>query len=141
MTDSPILTDADHKFLEQFHNSGLGNAGRFSHREHVRLAWEAMSGRGLVEGLEMITRLISGIAQAQGDPLRYHETLTLFWGRIVHHAIQTRPELGSFDDFLAQFPLLLEKGLPLRHWSAGTLWANSARSDWAEPDLRPLSEY
>src|SRR5262249_424830 len=134
--DLHTLTEVDRRFLERFHMDDRGKPIRFSHREHVRLAWEVMRGRELGDGLEIITRLISGIAHEHGEVLRYHETLTLFWGRIVHHAILARPGLGSLDEFTEEFPFLLDKGLPLQHWSAGILWADSARTGWSEPDLR-----
>ncbi len=134
------MTDADRIFLEQFHTGGTENSGRFSHREHLRLAWEVMRAKGLNEGLDTIRRLIRGIAQSHGDTLRYHETLTLFWGRIIHHTIQTRPQISSFDRLLAEFPFLLDKSLPLRHWSAGILLADSARRIWTVPDLRRLPD-
>ncbi len=100
-----------------------------------------MRANGLTEGLETIRRLISGIAESHGDPLRYHETLTLFWGRIVHHTIQARPEISSFDRLLAEFPFLLEKSLPLRHWSPEILWADSAKRIWTVPDLLRLPDF
>src|SRR5262245_37601326 len=97
---SSHLTDSDQIFLQHFHNRGSHQPANFSHREHVRLAWEVMRGRNLEEGSRVITRLISGIAQGAGNPLRYHETLTLFWGRIVHHSIGASPDIASFDGFL-----------------------------------------
>jgi len=140
------LKDEDRRFLEGFHSNGPKTGShsapfRFSHREHVRLAWEVMQGRELGDGLDMITRLLKGIAESHGDALRYHETLTLFWGRIVHHAIRARPEIQGFDNFVTRFPFLLDKGLPLRHWTSGALWGVSARLGWTEPDLQSMPEF
>ena len=76
--------------------------------------------------------------RVKGQGIDYHETLTVFWAQIVHHAIHAGSGIDDFDAFLASFPFLLDKGLPLRHWRSGMLWSESSRAGWTEPDLLPL---
>jgi hypothetical protein len=129
------LEDKDLGFLEDFHNHRLES---FGHRDHLRLAWVLTKthGLGISEGL--IRQGIKEFAEYQGTGNRYHETLTMFWIRIVNHAIQARPDINNFEVFLESFPFLLDKNLPIRHWTSERLWNDSARRRWIEPDLRPI---
>lgn len=129
------LDEENRRFLNAFHERTLE---RLSHRDHLRLAWAIMRGHELDEGLELLRRGIKGLAEEQGAVNRYHETLTQFWGRIIHHAVHARTEIRDFDSFLASFPFLLDKTLPLRHWTSEVLWGDPARSAWSEPNIVPL---
>lgn len=130
-----LTAQTDRTFLDSFHERSLD---RFPHMDHLRLAWIVMRAHGLDEGLRIIRRGIREFAEYQGAAGRYHETLTMFWGLLVNHAIGAHPEIGNFDEFLASFPFLLDKGLALRHWTNDSLWSNQARARWTEPDLLPL---
>ena len=127
----------DDAFVEAFLSGSLPPE-RFHHRDHLRLAWVLVR----LTGLEMATRRItSGIryfATAHGHAEKYHETMTQFWIRIVGHAVAARPDITTFDGFLAAFPFLLEKDLPYRHWRRETMASPDARAGWVEPDLQPL---
>jgi hypothetical protein len=129
------FAESDRQFAKSFHERTLE---RFSHPDHLRLAWIIMRGHQLDEGLSLLGQGIRDLAEEQGAVNRYHETLTQFWGRIIHHAVLAHPEIRDFDSFLASFPFLLDKNLPLRHWTTETLWGNSARSSWTEPNIKPL---
>ena len=129
------LSIEDRGFLEAFHDRSLSS---FGHRDHLKLAWLIMNRHDAEEGLSVIRTAIREFAEYQGSGNRYHEILTTFWGRIVHHAIQTRPDVPDSDAFLNVFSSLLDKGLPLRHWTTETLWSEKSRASWTEPDLLPL---
>jgi hypothetical protein len=64
--------------------------------------------------------------------------MTRFWVRLVAHAVSDRPEIESFDKFLAAYPLLLDKSTPLRHWSRDVMFGAEARAGWRQPDLAAL---
>ncbi len=87
------------------------------------------------QALSLIRDGIKRYAESRGASNLYHETLTVFWLRIVHHAVQAYPDIAEFEAFLDRFPLLQDKGLPLRHWRPETLWSQTARISWAEPDI------
>jgi hypothetical protein len=58
--------------------------------------------------------------------------------RIVGHAVDARPDIGAFDQFLESHPQLLDKELPYRHWSRETMQSADARAHWVDPDLLAL---
>jgi hypothetical protein len=108
-----------------------------NHRDHLRLAWNAVREHG--EGAEeMVVAHIRAYAAAHGRSARYHDTMTRFWVRLIAHAFAVRPEVSDFDGFLAAFPQLLDKELFLRHWSQEAMFAPEARAAWRAPDLVPL---
>lgn len=127
----------DREFLRAFHESTLSSED-FRHHGHLRLAWLVLRRHGLEEALPLLSRGIRQYANSKGASGTYNETLTQFWIRIVNHAIQTNPSDQEFEQFIETFPSLLNKQLPLNHWRQETLSSNRARSDWLEPDLRPL---
>jgi hypothetical protein len=65
------------------------------------------------------------------------ETLTLAWVRLVA-AHMVSCDAGSFEEFIAANPGLLDRQLPDRHFSTEVLWGDRARHEWVEPDLLPL---
>jgi len=127
MTQGP----SEKLFFDSFHQRTLE---RFAHRDHLRLAWIIMRRHGLDLGLHLLRLAIKEFARDQGAANRYHETLTMFWGQIIHHAIQARPDIQDFDRFLNTFTFLADKNLPLRHWTEQSLWSSSARENWLGPD-------
>lgn len=127
----------DEEFLHAFTTASLPNE-QFHHRDHLRMTWLMLRRHGLEKGAEAIVAGIRHFAASHGHAPRYHETMTRFWIAIVDHATRARPEIGSFEDFLRAFPLMLDKGLPFRHWSRDTLMSPAARAAWTEPDLLGL---
>jgi hypothetical protein len=127
----------DDEFLRRFHESNLPGE-EFRHRGHLRLAWLVLSRHRKDEAESIVAREIRQFAVANGASGRYHDTLTRFWVRLVGHAVENAPEVGSIDGLLARFPFLLDKSLPYRHWRGETFNSDRARAGWVEPDLIPL---
>lgn len=129
---SDTLSDEDfaHAFL-----GGAISPARFHHRDHLRLAWCLTRRLGMEAAISTITAGIRDFAARHGQATKYHETLTRFWVRLVDHLARSRPDLTTFDAFLAAYPHLLDKDLPYRHWRRATMDSPAARADWVEPDL------
>jgi len=124
----------DDEFLQAFADCRLGNH-EFRHRDHLRLAWLQVRRFGPNGGAAAVTLGIRRFAEAHGAPGKYHETMTQFWVRAVAHMTRKRPDIDDFDDFLKAFPMLLDKGLPFRHWNRETMLSPEARAAWVEPDV------
>lgn len=129
------MTDED--FVQAFLTGSLPPT-QFHHRDHLRLAWALVRLTGVDEAMKRITSGIRYFATTHGHAAKYHETMTQFWVRIVGHAVAARPDIITFESFLAAFPLLLEKDLPYRHWRRETMLSPDARARWVEPDLLAL---
>lgn len=127
----------DDEFLRAFMTATLPN-DQFHHRDHLRMTWLMFHRLGPQAGGEAIAAGIRQFANAHGHGPKYHETMTRFWIWLVDHAMRTRPDIGSFEDFLGAFPMLLDKALPFRHWSQDRLMSPAARAAWIDPDILPL---
>jgi hypothetical protein len=127
----------DDEFLRAFFGLTLPNS-EFRHRDHLRLAWLAVRRHGSTDAEDVVATGIHRFALHQSHGPLYHETMTRFWVRLVAHAVSDRPEIVNFDEFLAAYPLLLDKNTPLRHWSRETMFGAEARAAWQEPDLVAL---
>jgi N-formylglutamate deformylase len=127
----------DDEFLRAFFGLTLPSS-EFRHRDHLRLAWLAVRRHGGDVAEEVVASGISRFAQHNSHGPLYHDTMTRFWARLVAHAVSARPEILDFDEFLAAFPLLLDKNTPMRHWSRESMFAPEARAAWREPDLVAL---
>jgi hypothetical protein len=93
---------------------------------------------GWEKGQEHIQRGIQEFANALGASRKYHQTITLFWARLVQHAIDCEPEIGEFETFIQMYPFLLNSKAIFAHYSPVRLQSEEARHEWIEPDLIPL---
>jgi hypothetical protein len=113
--------------------------GEFHHRDHLRLTWLVIDRYGPQQAPGVVADLLRQVAAAHGQSDRYHETMTQFWVRLVVHVRERRPDLPDVDAAIAALPVLLDQGLPFRHWSRDAMFSPPARLAWMEPDLVPLS--
>ena len=113
-------------------------AGRFGHREHVRLAWLALEDAATVTAASRaVAASIQAVATTHGAPQKYHHTVTDAWVRIVDH-VRTAHAVRDFYELLDVAPWLADKRLLLRHYSSQTLASSVARRHYVPPDLRPI---
>jgi hypothetical protein len=69
----------------------------------------------------------------------YHETLTLFWLRVVRAFLEAeRNEARALVRLANELTASADKSLPLAHYTRELLFSPEARATWVEPDLRPL---
>jgi hypothetical protein len=109
---------------------------KFSHRDHLRLAWDVVERNGANLAPAIVGETLRALAAVHGDAGKYNETLTRFWVGVVTHVRTVHPEAGGFEAALAAEPHLLDSSLPFRHWSREAL--AGGRERWVEPDLLAL---
>lgn len=136
MLDDPTR-QTDEEFREALERCVIPNHA-FRHRDHLRLAWIYLRGADLDTAGKRLSENIRRYARHHGSVQRYHETLTQAWARIVAVAIAETPGAGTFDALLSTHPHLLDKDLPLKHFSPALLWSARARERWVEPDRLPF---
>lgn len=69
----------------------------------------------------------------------YFDTLTRAWLLLVADASRRTSPINS-EDLLGRCPALLDRSLPLQHYSRDLLKTVRARAMFVEPDLAPLPE-
>ncbi len=128
----------DAEFLSTF-LKGWPPEQRFGHYEHLRAAWLVIDRHGPDGAAEIVGERLKAMAVAQGKAPLYNETMTRLWIRLIAHVGEAMGPIGGVDAAIATAPLLLDKGLPQRHWSRTVMFGPEARVRWVEPDLMPLA--
>jgi len=109
---------ADRVFIDAFERGAIPPSA-FHHADHVRLALAyLMDSASAAEAADRMAAALRAFARGAGQEAKYHHTLTVAWVHIVAR--------------------LLDKELPLAHYSRERLFSDEARRRWVEPDLRPL---
>jgi hypothetical protein len=127
----------DDEFLRSVLDASLPS-GAFHHRDHLRLAWLAVRRHGADVAPAVVAHAIKRFAETHGQARLYHQTMTDFWVRAVAHHVDQKPDIDDFARFLEAFPGLLDRELPLRHWTRPALFTAEARARWESPNIQPL---
>src|SRR6186997_82923 len=120
----------DRALWEAFSESRLP-ADRWTHREHLRIAWMFLKGHSLDEAHLLmrvgIIRLNAFHALVETPARGYHETLTRFWLALVASLMRGAPAESSeaFADAHVQH---LGKDAALRYYSRARLMSIEARA-------------
>jgi hypothetical protein len=132
----------DETLWTAFHDKTLTQAD-WSHEAHLRIAWLHVTRYTLDEAhLRLpagIVRLNEGHGLVESPVRGYFETLTYAWLSLVL-AAQREVRASTSEDLLAKRPELLDRTLPLRHYSRELLQTVRARAVLVPPDLEPLPE-
>ena len=93
----------------------------FHHADHLQLAIDYLREADSFEtATARMAATLREKATAAGAPEKYHQTVTVFWMRLV--------------------AWMLDKDLPRTFYSAAALASVAARLGWLEPDLRPMPD-
>src|SRR5688572_18905047 len=90
------------------------------------------------EGIKKYNVSVGG---ANTDDSGYHETITVFYTRLIINYILTNNPTLRFESKLTSLfdQPFLAKGFPLQYYSKALLMSKEARKSWIPPDIRPLS--
>lgn len=110
----------------------------FRHYQHLTVALWYVWHLSPEEATAKMTAGIRRLAKTYGK-MGYHETITLFWLRIVTSFLAENRSIRSLTKTANE---LIEhcndKDLVLQFYSAELLATEKAKAEWVEPDLKPL---
>lgn len=117
---------------------------QWTHRAHLTVALWHLLRYPWTEAVERMRYGIKRYNRAHGiittPESGYHETITLFWMKMVRQYLSNlkmpKCTLSALANGLVQF--YGDKDLPLKYYSRERLMSVEARAVWVEPDLRPL---
>lgn len=107
--------------------------GAFRHRQHIHLAFLAVRRHGTAQAADKISAWIRHLTAHA--PQKFNATVTRAWTEIVGHHVAADPSVTDFEEFAEQNPVLLDKRLLARHYTAAALASPQARAGWVEPDV------
>ena len=120
--------------LERFQRGRLDPA-RFTHREHVRMAYEMLRRYDFPESALRYSNGLRRLCARIGRPEKFNQTVTLaFLSLIAERLAAGAPQ--DFAAFAAANPDLLERGALERWYSPQRLASAAARGTFVLPDRR-----
>jgi hypothetical protein len=113
-------------------------AGAFSHRNHVRAAWQCLREDPLPQAAQRFTGLLRQFVGQIGAADKYHHTLTVAFMHLID--VRRRAAPGDWDGFERAHPELFRDAQRLieQHYSPALLKTPEAHSGFIEPDRAPL---
>jgi hypothetical protein len=114
----------------------------WNHAAHLTLATVYTRRYGLAAVDEIRTAIQSyneSIGVVMTDTSGYHETMTVFFMRMVAHVLKDLPEDTPMPE---QVEIVIERlgdrKIMLEHYTRDLAMSRDARYGWIEPDLKPL---
>nr|WP_242030389.1 MULTISPECIES: hypothetical protein [unclassified Coleofasciculus] len=115
----------------------------WNHRAHLTVAVWYLTRYSEAEATKKVCDRIQRYNQVNGiqttNDSGYHETITLFWIRIISRYLSIAGKNFSIVDITNEFIKNYgKKSFPLQYYSRDRLMSWQARISWIEPDLKPL---
>jgi hypothetical protein len=130
----------DAELWERFSRQDLSQA-EWTHVSHLRVAYLHLTRFTFDEAHLRLRAGIIRLNQRHGleetSQRGYFETLSRVWLHLVAAAIARCSPAGSAD-LLERCPEILDRSLPLKHYSKEHLFSTRARAIFVAPDLEPL---
>jgi hypothetical protein len=131
----------DIEFARRFERGEIRNE-EFHHREHLRVAWAFLQeARTTEDACDRMRNAIRAFALSVGHARKYHETLTLFWVRLLAEVRKRVDATQDLDSILPAHAFLLDKNAPLAWYTPARLHSDDARLGWVAPDLQFLESH
>lgn len=113
-----------------------GTLRRFSHEDHVRVAFLLVRRYGGEQAPDRMIAGLKGLARNFGTPaFLLHVTRTVAWIRIIEGLSGSAQ---TSDELLTGHPELLRRNLLHEYYGPLRLLGRRARRTFVEPDLRPF---
>ena len=131
----------DLEFRVAFENGDIP-AAEFHHRDHLRLAYVYLCEHETQMAIEIFREHVKKFLSDNGVPDdKYHETVTRSWVQAVRHFMEMCGSATSFEEMINHDNRLLDMDLMLTHYRRETLFSDSARLKFIQPDLEPIPQY
>jgi len=130
------------ELVDAFESCALPRA-QWNHAAHLTVAVWYLTHHGEPKATQRMRAAIQKYNRAQGISMSesggYHETLTLFYMRVLHRYLGRLKSGGSTVEAANQVVIRFSsRRYPLNFYSKELLMSVKARAEWVEPDLKPL---
>jgi hypothetical protein len=122
----------EHPDLTRFLRGEL-DPHRFTHREHVRMAFELLLRYDFAESLLHCSQALRAMLAAAGRPEAFNLTVTVAFLSLIAERME-RGDAGDFEAFARANPDLLGKSILARWYRPQRLASAAARRTFLMPD-------
>ena len=109
----------------------------FRHADHLRAAYLYLRTGGFADAIVRMTTALRRYAASQGEPERYHETITVAYLALINQHLLERGDAGGWEGFLRDNPDLFDKRLLLHYYRPETLGSARARQMFVLGEFAP----
>jgi hypothetical protein len=135
----PRRTEAEIEALVGAFEAGTLSNKEFNHFAHMTVAMWYLWQLPYAEAVTAMRGSIKHFAEVHGHTGLYHETITLFWLKLLRHYLDGVEAGTSLPEAVhAALTQLGDTTLMFQHYSRELLFSAEARAGWVEPDLRGL---
>jgi len=132
------------RFIRAFEECALPKS-EWTHPAHLTVALWYLMERSEIEATTCIRNGILRYNGANGIKTTansgYHETITLFWTRLVAEYLSTADAGRSIVELAnGVIRAFGNKDIPFEYYSRDRLLSLEARMRWVEPDLKPIEK-
>jgi hypothetical protein len=117
-------------------------ASDFTHTAHIAVALSYLETLPLSQALDRMREKIRAFAAHHNLEGLYHETVTTFWMRLLHHVANSYREDSSHLPLWRRINLITDTWgtrRPVeRHYSRAVIASKTARERWVAPDRLPI---
>lgn len=112
----------------------------WTHKAHVRMAWNYISQHGQEDATPLIKQGIMRFNERNKDKVRvgYSETITMFYIHVVTKALESMPPEHTFEDFLQLHQDIASKEYLLKYYSPDVLAQSESKRTFFKPDRLSL---
>ena len=129
----------------EFENKTLPKE-QWTHSAHIAVAFVYLDkyknlGKALSKLRDHIKEYNISVGTENNDNSGYHETLTVFWLKVVSEFCETENQ-ADINELFNNFSktILASSKLPTKFYSKELLFSKTARQIWTDPNLLPISE-
>lgn len=129
--------------VEKFMNATLPKE-QWTHEAHLTVGLWLISHYKLAEAVCLIRSGVVWYNKSIGNENTaekgYHETITLFWAKVIYYYITEVKTKGALEEILDEFlqSPYSKRDYILEFYSKNLLMSSYARAFWTEPDLKPF---
>jgi hypothetical protein len=133
-------SEAEIKAVVSGFESCLTAKEEFSHQSHVTVAVWYLHHSTLEQATDSMRAGLFRFLDHHGlGRLKYHETLTVFWVRVIGNEMKgLSPDLSLLQLANTIIEKLSDSRLPFDYYSRELLMSEAARNGWVLPDLKDL---
>ena len=113
--------------------AGDMNPSRFSHRDHLAVAYDMLSAYEFLEACSRYAASIRTLAGKAGAPMKFNATITVAFLSLIAERMAME-DYGSFEDFIADNADLESKQMLETWYSPERLHCDVAREVFLLPD-------
>ncbi len=110
----------------------------WTHRAHLAVALCYLRADPFEVALARMRHHIPLYNRTLGDPVGYHDTITVLFLRRVARYLDDNPDGPSLAVAVEELAAECDSRWSLKYYSPERLWSTEARAGWMEPDLQPL---